>query len=377
MKTSLLFVITQLYCGGAETALINLLSVLDTGRYEVDLLVLNMPDDTNSLLDHVPDWVRLCDARRENSPYRFNLTQEEFHSGGKAARDFLRDKKYDFAFSYGEWGSPDWVVDNVHARNKFVWIHTDITASLYLQPSAFFNTFYAYTGYIFVSKETCRRAVRRYPFLQHKSLVIHNCLNRAALVKSAQLPAQRPMFPDHGAKLITVANVRAEKGYRRMVDTAHLLAQQGLDFTWLCIGSMPDASLFTALQAQIAAYGLEKNFQLLGYSENPYPYVRQADTFVLLSDYEAWPLAMAEAMLLGIPPIATNTAGAHEHICHGVNGLCCGFEPSEAAQAILSFCTDRALAERLRKGVADFQSDYSTAKEFDTFIERINSRKEV
>ena len=377
MKTSLLFVITQLYRGGAETALINLLSALSSERYEADLLVLNMPNATNALLDQVPAWVRLCDAGAENQPKRLQLTTQEFLLGGEVARAFVRDKVYDFAFSYGEWCSPDWVANYVQARCKCVWIHTDITAAPSFQPRTFFDTFYTYAWYIFVSEGTRQRAMKRYPFLCHKSVVLHNCLDREALVRLAQHTTEVPAVPTHGVKLITVANVRAEKGYQRMVDTARLLAQQGLDFTWLCIGSTPDASLLSSLRKQIAAYGLETRFQLLGFHENPYPYVCQADAFILLSDYEAWPLAMAEAMLLGIPPIATDSAGAREHIRHGENGLLCGFDPSDAAQAIQRYCTDQALADRLRLGVAGFQGSQSALQEFDAFINQPNHRKGV
>lgn len=375
MKTSLLFVVTQLYRGGAETALINLLSVLDPERYEADLLVLNMPDATNALLDQVPAWVRLCDAGAENQPKQMHLTAQEFLLGGEVARAFVRNKMYDFAFSYGEWCPPDWVANHVQAQCKCVWIHTDITAAPSFQSRPFFDTFYTYAWYIFVSEETRQRAVYRYPFLRHKSIVLHNCLNREALIKLAQQPVQEPTFPNHGVKLITVANVRIEKGYRRMVDTARLLVQSGLDFTWLCIGSASDATLLTSLREQIRSQGLESRFQLLGFRENPHPYVRQADAFVLLSDYEAWPLAMAEAMLLGIPSIATDSAGAREHVCHGENGLLCGFEPSEAVRAILSFCTDQALADHLRLGVAGFQASQSALQEFDAFIDQLNRRK--
>ena len=37
----LLFVISQLYKGGAETSLVNLLNHLDTTKYEIELLILN------------------------------------------------------------------------------------------------------------------------------------------------------------------------------------------------------------------------------------------------------------------------------------------------------------------------------------------------
>ena len=66
MKRTLLFVITQFYRGGAETALVNLLKALSPEDYAVDLLVLNQTTQENSLLPEVPAWVRVLDAGAEN-----------------------------------------------------------------------------------------------------------------------------------------------------------------------------------------------------------------------------------------------------------------------------------------------------------------------
>ena len=56
MKRTLLFVITQFYRGGAETALVNLLKALSPEDYAVDLLVLNQTTQENSLLPEGPAW---------------------------------------------------------------------------------------------------------------------------------------------------------------------------------------------------------------------------------------------------------------------------------------------------------------------------------
>ena len=49
-KVSLLFVITELYRGGAEVALINLLKKLDREAYSVDLLILSQKPNNPSLV---------------------------------------------------------------------------------------------------------------------------------------------------------------------------------------------------------------------------------------------------------------------------------------------------------------------------------------
>ena len=89
MKRTLLFVITQLYRGGAETALVNLLKALSPADYAVDLLVLNQTTQENSLLPEVPAWVRVLDAGAENGAKPFSMTKRAFWLGGDAALRFV------------------------------------------------------------------------------------------------------------------------------------------------------------------------------------------------------------------------------------------------------------------------------------------------
>ena len=297
MKRTLLFVITQFYRGGAETALVNLLKALSPEDYAVDLLVLNQTTQENSLLPEVPAWVRVLDAGAENGAKPFSMTKKAFWLGGDAALRFVAGRTYDAAFSYGEWCPLEFVAQNVAARTKAVWIHTDITKSNGFDANAFFDSFLSYRYYIFVSEDTKRRAEARYPFLIGKSALIHNVLDRAWLEKQAAQPVKDFAYPVWGLHLITVANVRTEKGYPRMLETAKALKARKVEFTWLCVGAQPDAALLERMKREIAQSGLNGQMILLGPRANPYPYMRTAQVFVLLSDYEAWPLAMAEAMM--------------------------------------------------------------------------------
>ena len=64
----LIFVISQLYKGGAETALVNLLNNLDYKKYEVDLLILcqTPAPDAVSLIESVNKNVCICRISKTN-----------------------------------------------------------------------------------------------------------------------------------------------------------------------------------------------------------------------------------------------------------------------------------------------------------------------
>ena len=67
MKKRILFVITQFYKGGAETALLNLLKNISHDEYDVDLLIHDQVYIRGyvCLIDKLPDWVNVFNASKD------------------------------------------------------------------------------------------------------------------------------------------------------------------------------------------------------------------------------------------------------------------------------------------------------------------------
>ena len=61
--------------------------------------------------------------------------------------------------------------------------------------------------------------------------------------------------------------------------------------------------------------------EFAGYQENPYPYVKNADYLVQLSDDESWCNSITEAKLLDVPVVVTNFESAYEQVEDGINGI--------------------------------------------------------
>jgi glycogen synthase len=77
------------------------------------------------------------------------------------------------------------------------------------------------------------------------------------------------------------------------------------------------------LHSLACTLGIEKNVTFLGYIEQPVlaHLYRVADIFVCPSLYEPFGMVVLEAMLQGVPVIATNIGGLKEIIIHNKNGL--------------------------------------------------------
>ncbi|SUA60541.1 Mannosylfructose-phosphate synthase [Oligella urethralis] len=76
------------------------------------------------------------------------------------------------------------------------------------------------------------------------------------------------------------------------------------------------------LTEQIHNLGLNDNVDMPGFIDNPYPWFKVADLFVLSSDYEGFGLVLAEALICGVPILSTNCEhGPSEILDNGKLGM--------------------------------------------------------
>ena len=67
--------------------------------------------------------------------------------------------------------------------------------------------------------------------------------------------------------------------------------------------------------------GYDKRIELVGHQNNPFPYVKNADYLVLMSDRETAGLVITEAKLIGTPCIVSNFEAAYEQVSDEENGF--------------------------------------------------------
>ena len=357
-KKRVLFIINQFFKGGAETALVNLLRTMDASRFDVDLLIFDMIDlpGSLSLIPEIPAWVRVINVAENEKKAAFvkkavfklerKLTgTQPFRRG---AIRYLRDRYYDAAISYGEWFSSALCARYAAARRKYVWIHADMDKAAFLHPDIL--RFEAqFDGFLFASRHSMEGAIKKYPQLASRSLVIPNRVDSEKILAMSEetLPISLP--EDGLPLLVTVANIREEKNHLRQVEAMQRLFSEGLRFRWVNIGSLANAPLVEKLRLAVHDAGLEDYFTLTGPLDNPYGVMRKASAVCVLSDHESWSMVITEAKALGVPVIATRTSGALEQIEDGKNGVLCGFSAGEIVGAVRAFLTGGAADAMRRK----------------------------
>nr|WP_246304616.1 glycosyltransferase family 4 protein [Nocardioides thalensis] len=102
------------------------------------------------------------------------------------------------------------------------------------------------------------------------------------------------------------------------------------------------------IEAAVASDDVSDRVRFAGYRDDPAPYLRGTDVFVLPSAAEACPMALLQAMASGVPVIASRVGGVAEIVRDGVDGLL--VEPGsvdELADALRRVSTDADLRRRL------------------------------
>ncbi len=121
-----------------------------------------------------------------------------------------------------------------------------------------------------------------------------------------------------------------QKAFARLITVCAGLRGEGLKFKLNIIGEGPEEDI---IKEKISELDMKDNVQLLGFKENPYPYIKEADLFVCASIHESYCLVVAESLVVGTPVVSTMCTGPIELLDNGrygllvensENGLCAG-----------------------------------------------------
>lgn len=391
----MLIVYQEMFVGGSTTSLLSLLNMIDYSEYNVDLLLFY---NSGVMLNQIPESVHL-------------LKQASITKYGKIAIKFIRsmicgqifvalwngiryrhricldpqtmaytrvtnsrklNKHYNVAIGYLEGFPFNYVALKVDADVKIGWIHLDPKDS-YLIPRIDKRVYKKMGKIVFVS-EVCRKNfLEILPHLETSTFVIENFLSSSTIRKlSHESPIKLDLFPKKtSVNLISVCRiVFSHKGLDRVIHALDKI-RKDIDisnFAWYIIGDGKD---YQSLMQMVKEFDLEDNIILLGEIINPHPYVKLMDAFILPSRFEGKPMAVTEALMLGIPAIVTHYQSAPEQVTDGVDGLII----DNSVEGIYN-----VLREIVSKGPSFFDqmkinasnTNYSNSQMFSTFMDLIS-----
>jgi len=196
-----------------------------------------------------------------------------------------------------------------------------------------------------------------------KSICIYNPLNKFEVIKNSKKKIKIPFFKKNYFNFINVARFEEQKDHMTLVK-AFLILTSKIKYKLLLIG---DGSKKSEIKKFIYEKKL-KNIKLKGALDNPFPYIKKADVFILSSIYEGLPNVLLESIALNKAVISSNCpTGPSEILDKGKGGIL--FKTGDAkdlAKKILYYVKNRKKIKKkinyAKKRMNRFESRYNLEK---------------
>lgn len=174
--------------------------------------------------------------------------------------------------------------------------------------------------FVTVSTEGAENLVSNFPALSDRVVAIRSGVDADEIRKKSS--DTKEIKKKNRFRLCYAGSIRLKtKGLGILVDVLDTLVheKEQLDIELLLVGSGDDEA---ELRRRVKQRGLEHNVTYAGEQENPYPFMKSADLFILPSRKEGMPGVLLEAMALGVCSISTDClTGPKEIIENGKNGI--------------------------------------------------------
>lgn len=189
-----------------------------------------------------------------------------------------------------------------------------------------------YAKKVIAQTDTMRQQILQYYHLpEDKVLTINNPIDKAFIRSSAE--GHPCPFEGTGPHYLTVGNISYAKSIETLVE-AFKKVKEHTPSARLTIVGRNDSDYARNLLSHL---DIDESINLVGFKENPYPYMKHCDVFVLSSRMEGFPNVLLEAMCFNKPIACTTCVPIIKKLVQpGVNGYYCATEsPDELAQCML------------------------------------------
>ena len=379
MKKRIFINIHYLEIGGAERALLGLLSSLNPDKVDIDLFV---NQHTGEFMPLIPEWVNLLPeiseytcierpittivkeghvgialrriwAKHKHKQYLNTLTVEQrqhdasvFQYVADAVEGALPSLahlgEYDLAISFLQ--PHNIVLNKVKAKKKICWIHTDYS-TIHINHDLELPVWNAFDYVVSISNDCIRAFVQTFPELKDKIVLIENILSPLFVRQQADLYEVKAEMPDEPdvVQILTIGRFSPPKKIEGIPHICAEMERLGADFRWYVIGYGPDREIQEALDK----YGMRHRMKLLGKKSNPYPYIKACDIYAQPSIYEGKSVTVREAQILCKPVVITDYPTAKSQITHGVDGVIVPLDEVQTAMGIVDFINNGELRNKI------------------------------
>lgn len=370
-KIKILFRHRSMEMGGVEKVMLSLMNNLDREKFEMTVC-LNL--NQGELRDEFPSHVRkvyLTDGKEDFSKNKIIQKIQLFQRRQKLEKlrknpeivdtEYLKEN-YDIeiGMTYNDFEP---VLNSSNKNSKKVgWFHSEIQVPK-LQPLVpkILEHFPQFHYMIYCSEKIKNLMHEHYPNLNYPTESV--IINAIPIEEIKQKANADFLLPNAESKIfVSVGRLHTRKGYHKLMDAHKKLLNEGFQHTVIIIG---DGEELPNLLEQQKNLGVEKSFVFAGNQMNPYPFIKNADFFIMPSESEAWPLVIAEALILQKPIIATKVGDVESMIEDRKTGYLIDYDTHEIYVAMKEFLTNEKLVSDLRENLTAIEKQFDNKKIFD------------
>lgn len=223
------------------------------------------------------------------------------------------------------------------SRRKFVIFGFDHG----INPKKFLKADRVFTVNSFFSKELVKAGKR-----EGTALVMPNMIN----VPKNFSPIIKPAFRKP-LRLGSLGRLYPEKCFDRVIEAMAILRERGIECDYVIGGIGVEEQRLNELAKKL---GFEKNFKILGWTDDKKTFFESIDIFMLPSLGETFGIVLLEAMLYSTPIITSNSWGPDDIITDGIDGLKVNKDPCEKMPPLIADAIERLVKdENFARGLAE------------------------
>lgn len=359
----LLFLINNLSGGGAEKVLIDTVNALANDGYDVTLQTIT---NKNVFKGRISNHVKY----KTIVPFKNSLFSRvcsymiNFIIPPSITHRLFVGNKYDYEVAFLE-GVPTKLIAEAKTV-KYAWVHIDLYNTFGLEKvhsnmNKHISCYKKFDKIICVSKNVKEMFIKRFG-ISEKIDVVYNILDvESILKKSCELTPKSNRF-----SIVTVGRVEYQKGFDRLIKIHKRLIDEGIEHELVIVG---DGSQRSELEKYVNNNDLSDCTVFVGFTDNPYKYMKNADLIVFPSRAEGYSTVATEALILGKPIVVSDCAGMREIFGDSEYGLVVSNTDESIYKCVKQMLMDKNMREFYAKQAKIRSNDFELRSRLEKFEE--------
>lgn len=318
-KKNIVFRSGSLRLGGLERVLIEVLQIINKEKYNITLVIDDDCGEDNIFEKDIPkgipyyflkskELINKTEYYKANKKILFNklmynlyMNLETFIMCKNMNKLLRKLGKIDVLIDFDA-GASKYINKLKNINKKIVWIHNSIPKLKKKKSKIerFGKRLENYDKVVAICDEMKEELRQIYPKLRNKIIRIYNPFNFKRIIemsedKNSLSEEQKRLLKEKYCVMVSRLDI-VQKDYETLLKAFKKIAEKGKTEKLYIVGNGPDEE---KIKKMIEDYGIKKNVQLIGFTKNPYVWIKNSLFLVHSSKYEGLPTVLVEALICG------------------------------------------------------------------------------